>query len=187
MLGFCLWSLALGWFVATLPREALPATQSAEAIVILTGGSGRVEHGLRMLAAGAAPLAYISGVGANATEDDLLNTHATGETRDRIYERGGEIVLDHVARSTVSNADQATSFLKARGIQTVRLVTADYHMRRSLYEFRTAMPELTVLSDPVFPENFEREYWWEHENSRRLVFSEFYKYYAVLIRDWIRP
>jgi hypothetical protein len=60
-------------------------------------------------------------------------------------------------------------------------------MKRSLREFRTANPDLKIYADPVFPEGFKRNEWWEHENTRRLVFSEFYKYWAVLLRDTVRP
>lgn len=182
-----LWAASLAWFVMTMPREPVPADNKAEALVVLTGGSGRVEHGLNMLAAGAAPVLFISGVGEQVTEEEILTAHADAATRERIYEAGGEVVLDHVARSTVSNADQTAEFLRARSIKVIRLITADYHMRRSLREFRTAMPDIEIVPDPVFPEGFRRSEWWQHENTRRLVFSEFYKYLAVLLRNTLSP
>jgi uncharacterized SAM-binding protein YcdF (DUF218 family) len=187
MFGILLWASLLAWFVMTMPRDAVPVDHKAEALVVLTGGSGRVEHGLSMLAAGAAPVLFISGVGEQVTEEEILTAHADAATRERIYESGGEVVLDHIARSTVSNADQTAEFLRARNIKTIRLITADYHMRRSLREFRGAMPNLEVVPDPVFPEGFRRNEWWQHENTRRLVFSEFYKYLAVLVRDALKP
>ncbi len=187
MLFALFWAGALAWFVGTMPRAPLPTEVKAEAIVVLTGGSGRVEHGLQMLAEGAAPVLFISGVGAQVKEEELMSEHATAAVREKIYEQNGEIVLDHVARSTVSNADQTTAFLRKRGFHRVRLITADYHMRRSIYEFRTAMPELEIIPDPVFPKQFQREQWWAEANTRHLVFSEFYKYLAVLMRDHVRP
>lgn len=182
-----LWASAVLWFVITMPTEPLPSTTKTEAIVVLTGGKGRVEHGLTMLAEGAAPVLFISGVGEHVTEATILDAHATQETREKIYETNGEIVLDHIARSTVSNADQTAVFIRERGIKTIRLVTASYHMRRSMYEFRGANPGLKIVADPVFPEGFRRDVWWEHENTRRLIFSEFNKYIAILLRDLVRP
>lgn len=186
-LAAILWASALIWFVHAMPSQPLPPDHKAEALVVLTGGQGRVEHGFAMLADGAAPVLLISGVGEHVTEEEILNEHATDEIRNGIYEHGGEIVLDHIARSTVSNADQSAAFIRARNIHSIRLVTASYHMKRSIHEFRTASPDVEILPDPVFPEGFRRDQWWEHENTRRLVFSEFYKYFAVLLRDIMRP
>ncbi len=181
------WSVALVWFLHSMPTEQLPATRKAEALVVLTGGTGRVEHGFAMLAEGAAPLLFISGVGERVSEAQMLAEHASLPIRKRITEIAPEIVLDHVARSTVSNADQSVAFLAKRNIHRIRLITANYHMKRSLHEFRAANPDLEIIPDPVYPEGFERDTWWMHENTRRLVFSEFYKYFAVLLRDTLRP
>lgn len=186
MLAAILWSGALAWFVNVMPSASLPASRTTEALVVLTGGKARVEHGLEMLAAGAAPVLFISGVGEHVTEEQLLSEHADAKLREKIYANDREIVLDHVAHSTVSNADQAAEFLRERNIKSIRLITASYHMRRSLREFHTAIPEVSIVPDPVFPEGFRRDEWWKHDNTRRLVFSEFYKYWAVLVRDSLR-
>ncbi|MFZ4540651.1 MAG: YdcF family protein [Rickettsiales bacterium] len=186
MLAAILWSGALAWFVNTMPEQNIAAAAKTEALVVLTGGADRVEHGFEMLAKGAAPVLFISGVGAHATEEEMLSTHASAETRESIYQHNGEIVLDHVARSTVSNADQAAEFIKKRNIKSIRLITASYHMKRSMQEFHTAIPGIEIVADPVFPSGFRRDEWWAHENTRRLVFSEFYKYFLVLLRDSVK-
>lgn len=187
MLTAFIWSSALVWFLHRMPTQSAPASATTDAIVVLTGGQGRVERGLDMLAQGAAPVLLISGVGQHVTIDIILNEHTSHELRSGIESRGGEIVLDHVARSTVSNADQSAAFIQTRRIRSIRLITASYHMLRSMHEFRAANPELAMIADPVFPEEFRRDEWWEHDNTRRLVFSEFYKYSAVMLRDALRP
>lgn len=143
--------------------------------------------GLEMLAQGAAPLLYITGVGEHVTTEQMLEEHASPVAKGILYHADVDIELDHVARSTVSNADQSAAFLRKRGIKSIRLITANYHMKRSMHEFKTAIPEITILADAVFPEDFKRDEWWLHPNTRRLVFSEFYKYGAVLLRDWLKP
>jgi uncharacterized SAM-binding protein YcdF (DUF218 family) len=181
------WAVALAWFLASMPNTGLDASQKADAIIVLTGGADRVEHGFEMLAEGAAPVLFISGVGEHVTKNQMLAEHASAEIRSKIAANEGEIMLDHIARSTVSNANESAEFIRERGIKTIRLVTASYHMLRSIAEFKSASPGLTIYADPVFPENFRRDNWWQHENTRRLVFSEFYKYWAVVLRDVLRP
>lgn len=187
MFATLLWVGGLTWFVMKLPKAPLPSDIKAEALVVLTGGSGRVEHGLSMLADKVAPVLFVSGVAPKVTQEQLLREHSSATVRERINTAGGEIILDRVSRSTLSNADQTAAFLRKRDIKRIRLITADYHMQRSLHEFRIAMPELEILPDPVFPEKFRRESWWQDANTRHLMFSEFYKYAAILVRDRVRP
>ena len=180
-----LWATALTLFVRHMPTEPLPASVNAEAIIVLTGGNGRVERGLAMLAEGAAPVLFVSGVGEKTTTRELLAEHASPAIRKRIAETHAELVLGHYARTTVGNASEVAEFLKPRDLHRIRLVTATYHMARATHEFMQSDPSLTILPDPVLPEGFERHRWWEHANARRLVFSEFYKSLAVTLRDAI--
>lgn len=182
-----LWIGGLAWFISKLPKEPLSDEVKVEALVVLTGGKGRIEHGLAMLADNVAPVLFISGVESRVTEEKILHDNTTTTVREHIRDTGGEIVIDRIAHSTVSNADQTAAFLRKRNIHRIRLITADYHMLRSVHEFHAAMPELEIIQDPVFPEGFQRENWWKDMNTRHLMLSEFYKYIAVIARDLIRP
>lgn len=187
MLGAIAWSAALAWFVMTIPGVSAPVTQKAQALVVLTGGMDRIGHALDMLAQKEAPILYISGVDGRVTEEQILNENTDAKLRERVYESGGEIVIDRVARSTVSNAEETAAFLKKRNITTIRLITANYHMRRALHEFHKAMPDVTVIPEPVAPREFHQDSWWADDIARRVIFGEFYKYGAVLLRDWLKP
>ncbi len=171
---------AFVWFVQTIPAHATQTTIETDAIIVLTGGNGRVERGLAALAAGDAPVLFVSGVGKHVTRSQLLAAHATRAVRAKIAEEDGEIILDYIASTTRSNADQTTEFVKSRGIRSIRLITANYHMPRSMLEFRIQMPNVEIVPDPVFPAGFRRHDWWQDKPTRRLVFSEFGKYFAAL-------
>ncbi len=179
------WCVALVWFVQNMPSENVPPTVHTDAIIVLTGGQGRVEHGLDMLAAGAAPVLFISGVGQHVTMMQMLEAHASPQIREQILIRQPEIVFDYRAANTKTNADEGAEFVRSRNIHSIRLITANYHMARSKLEFAAAIPGVDIVADPVFPEGFRRDEWWRHDNTRRLVFSEFYKYFAVLFRGII--
>jgi uncharacterized SAM-binding protein YcdF (DUF218 family) len=177
------WSAALVWFVQAMPQHSAAASIKTDAIIVLTGGSGRVERGLAMLADQAAPVLLISGVGQHVTLHQMLAAHTNQSVRQQILTRepASEIVLDYVAATTQSNAQLASEFVQQRQVKSVRLITAHYHMPRSLLEFEAAMPTLDIIADPVFPDGFQRDQWWRHDNTRHLVFSEFYKYFAALL------
>ncbi len=130
---------------------------------------------------------FISGVDDHVTRQQLLKDYANEDLRARVAASGGEIVIDQVARSTVNNAQQTASFVKARHYGSIRLITANYHMRRALIEFRHAMPDTIIIPDPVSPKEFQRGDWWTNDIARRVIFGEFHKTMAVLLRDLLRP
>lgn len=176
------WGLGLAVFVHSLPTRSTPASVKTDAIIVLTGGNARVERGFSMLASGAAPVLLISGVGKDVTVRDMLMEHADATTRAAISERGASIVLDHVALTTQTNARESAQFVRERQFKSIRLITAHYHMPRSMAEMQAALPEVEIVADPVFPAGFRRDQWWRHKTSRDLVLSEFHKSLAVLFR-----
>ena len=178
-----LWLCGFILFVETLPVKRAPERARTDAIIVLTGGQGRVEQGLQALAEGKAPVLFISGVGHKVTLQEMISSHSSRDVQARIAQRRAHVVLDYVAVTTQSNASEAASFVAKNHIRTARLVTAYYHMPRSLAEFRAAMPGVTLLPDPVLPPNYERDGWWRDEPARRLMVSEFNKFIAARLRS----
>lgn len=176
------WVLGLAVFVHSLPTEPTPASVKTDAIIVLTGGNARVERGFAMLAEGAAPVLLISGVGKHVTVQEMLMEHASAATREAIRDRGASIVLDHVALTTQTNARESAQFVRERHFKSIRLITAHYHMPRSMAEMQAALPDVEIVADPVFPAGFRRDQWWRHKTSRDLILSEFHKSLAVLFR-----
>ena len=174
-----IWAIGLAWFVLTTPNESLPARLRSDAIVVLTGGKGRVEHGFRMLAENAAPLMFVSGVGKNVTLQEMVQAHTKPATRQKIYAANHAIILGHAASSTQTNAEEVAAFIRLRPLQSIRLVTSHYHMKRSLLEFRRTLPALEIHADPVISPEFLEEEWWRNPAARRLVLSEYHKYLAA--------
>lgn len=179
------WFLGLALFVHSMPTQQTPASVKTDAIIVLTGGSARVERGFEMLAAGAAPVLMISGVGKDVTLHEMLTAHADLATRNAIDARGAAIVLDHVASTTQTNAREVAQFVHERTLRSLRIITAHYHMSRSIAELKAALPNVEMVPDAVFPTGFQRDQWWRHATSRTLVLSEFHKYLAVQFRPWM--
>jgi len=86
-----------------------------------------------------------------------------------------EIVLGHVANSTIGNAEETGDWMRAEGLHSLRLVTANYHMPRSLLEFRHAMPDIAIVPNPVFPAD-SPDSWRDWPEVARAVALEYEKY-----------
>ena len=67
-----IWAGGLFLFVERLPKSVEDATTVTEAIVVLTGGSGRVRAGLDLLLAGRAERMFVSGVYRGVDVDSLF-------------------------------------------------------------------------------------------------------------------
>lgn len=180
--------LIFGWltnlenFMHRIPITASVNDESTDAIIVLTGGALRVERGFTLFGRDKAHTLFISGVGKDTTLKDLLAKYGNPEVREKVANGSAHIVLDYRSADTQTNAQEAAHFIREHGFSSVRLVTASYHMPRSLIEFQSVVPDVHIIPDPVFPESFQRDGWWEDTSSRDLVMSEFHKYMAVWIR-----
>lgn len=179
--GLLLWAAAFAVFFGTMMLPAADPDEKTDVLIVLTGGNARVERGLTLLAEGAAPVLFISGVGHNVTMAEMLAAHTKPEKKNAILKSEAEIVFDYAASSTQTNAREAAAFVKKRRYRSVRLITGHYHMPRSLVEFRAALPGVKIIREPVVPETFNGN-WWRDASARTLIFAEFHKYLAASAR-----
>lgn len=181
-----LWVAAWISFLHEVPKSPVADHEATDAIVVLTGGALRVEHGFTRLSEDSAQWLLISGVGGDTNLDKLFDTHTTPEIRAAIDAKKPRIILDHMARTTRTNASETSLFARAHGIRSIRLITANYHMPRSMLEMKYAMPNVKLVPDPVFPKGFTEYSWWHHGSSRNLLLSEFHKVWAVRLHHLLR-
>ena len=93
-------------------------------------------------------------------------------------------MLGHRAIDTLGNAGETAGWMRQQGFHSLRLVTAWYHMRRSLLEFARAMPEIEIVPHPVFPDAVAHEHWWARRETAALLVTEYGKYLASLARPF---
>ncbi len=176
LLLIAFWALGLRSFAASIPNA--PATDSGrtDAIVVLTGGSGRLDEGLGLLLADRADMLFVSGVYDGLDVRYLLQT---------VLEGGGAIehrVEIGNATSTIGNAEETAVWMREKGYGSLRLVTAAYHMPRSLLEFGFALPDTDIVPHPVFPEHVKSD-WWRWPGSAALVIKEYTKFLLAWVRQ----
>ena len=171
------WGLGLAWFVGELPATAPSEPAGTEAVVVLTGGSRRIAAGLELLARGEARKLLISGV-----HPDVMKTEIASANPRALDLSDCCVILDYLATDTIGNAQETARWMKQEGFSSLTVVTASYHMPRSLAEFRRAMPDVRLVAYPVFPEGFKRDEWWRWPGSAALVILEYHKYTLAKIR-----
>ena len=173
----CLWLGGLLWFAHTIPAAVVDSDSETDAIVVLTGGSLRVESGLALLAAAKAKKLFVSGVYHGVDVGELLRV--SRQSPDSV---ACCIALGHEAESTFGNALETAAWMHAQGFRSLRLVTASYHMPRSLLEFSRALPDVAIVPHPVFPELMRDTRWWLRPAALALVIGEYDKYLVALAR-----
>jgi uncharacterized SAM-binding protein YcdF (DUF218 family) len=184
VVGFCvLWLVGLIWFANPPPAESRAAP--TDAIVVLTGGSFRIQSGIELLREGKGRKLFVSGVNQQVAVDDLLRVSRFAPDWASCC-----VVLGHEADNTRGNADETARWMRSQGFRSLRLVTSWYHMPRSLLEFQRAMPDVEILAHPVFPERAKQEHWWAWRDTAVLLMIEYVKYLRALLRpalDWMQP
>ena len=177
-----LWLAGFFGFVRQVPTAPGDGDSTTDAIVVLTGGSLRVESGLQLLAAGKAKKLFVSGVYHSVDVGDLLRQSRQAPERVQCC-----VVLGHEAETTHGNALETAAFMREQNYHSLRLVTANYHMPRSLLEFRAAMPDIAIVPYPVFPELVRDGRWWTRPASIVLMLGEYTKYLVASARLAVTP
>jgi uncharacterized SAM-binding protein YcdF (DUF218 family) len=171
-----LWLGGLVWYAEDIPRAVADAATKTDAVIVLTGGSGRRDVGFQLLAEGRAKKLFISGVAREVNAEELMRLYGHG----RADEFRCCVVLGHNAGDTAGNARETAQWMAEEGFSSLRLVTASYHMRRSLLEFRHAMPQVAMIPHPVFPEGFRAGDWWRWPGTLNLLISEYTKFLGAV-------
>ena len=185
LLALFVWLGGLIYFASRIPDDVADPESPTDAIVVLTGGSDRLQEALRLLAAGKAKQLLISGVNRETSLSDILRSAQVAPQSIPPLLAVCCISVGYEADNTAGNAREAADWMAERNLHSLRLVTADYHMPRSLLEFARAMPAVTIVPHPVFPEEVKREEWWLWPGTATLLVSEYHKYVLALARNWL--
>lgn len=169
-----IWVFGLVSFVQLIERQPQIDQRRTDAIVVLTGGSERMSTGLALLTDSMAEKMFVSGVYKGVDVAELLRL-----SRQDPAEVECCIDLGYEADDTRGNAVETAVWMRAEGFTSLRLVTANYHMPRSLLQFRRIMPDVDVVAHPVAPTSVRLDEWWRWPGTFSLLVSEYHKYWAT--------
>lgn len=167
-------------FVDAIPTDMADRDSVTDAIVVLTGGSLRVATGFRLLHDGKAAKLFVSGVHRTVEPHQLLA--AIPQSDQLAAKLECCVTLGYAADDTIGNAVETAGWAVATGVKSFRLVTASYHMQRSLLEFHRIMPRARIVPHPVFPPHFQLDRWWRHPGTAGLILAEYNKILVARLR-----
>lgn len=169
------WTVGLFRFAAAIPDRVADPDTRTDAIVVLTGGTHRLATGVDLLTLDKAEKMFVSGVYQGVDVRRLLAVfrHNPKELEERIAIGN--------AVNTAENASETAEWMRRQKFASLRLVTGAYHMPRSLLEFRHAMPAVTIVPHPVFPEHVKAD-WWAWPGTLSLIVGEYNKFLFAWLR-----
>ncbi|MBA3863579.1 MAG: hypothetical protein C0517_06520 [Erythrobacter sp.] len=142
-LVFLVWVIGFLWFVVTLPGEASDVT--TDAVIVPTGGAGRIARGLEVLDQGLAAKMLVSGVDPEVRPGEFAAEFGVAPEQMECC-----ITLGFAAVDTRSNAAETAKWVAQNEVTSIRLVTTDWHMRRAAGEVERTLPgHVTVIRDAV--------------------------------------
>lgn len=175
------WVAGFAAFTSHIAAMRDKGGRQADVIIVLTGGAGRIAHGLDLLARHQGAEVFITGVNTKVTMNDIMNLWQ-GNDPDLVT---CCVTLGHQAHNTRQNATEARKWITGvQGIRSARLVTSNYHMPRAMLEFRQALPGVKLIPSPVSygngPDHDKRNFWL-------LSFAEYNKTLLTWLRVALTP
>ena len=141
----------------------------------------RMEEGLALLERGLGKKLFVSGVHRGVDVKQLIDrSRRSPDLIDCC------IVLGYAADHTAGNAAETAYWMKSEGYRSLRLVTASYHMPRSLAEFRSEMPDIRIVPHPVFPEHVKLNDWWRWPGTAALIVTEYSKFLVAASMHYLK-
>ena len=145
-LAVLLWVLGFALFAFTLPRPAGDAM--TDAIVVPTGGQGRIGRGIELLERHRAQRMLITGVDRQVPPRELARVQQISPALLACC-----IDLGREAIDTRSNGEETATWIARHRYGSVRLVTTDWHMPRAKFELEHALGEnVAIVPDAVVSE-----------------------------------
>lgn len=155
------WLTGFVWFAIALPHPQ--EGERSDAVVVLTGGGGRIGRGLETLDKGWARRLLVSGVDREVKPGEFQAEYKVSPALMACC-----VTLGFQSVDTRSNARETARWIADNRFRSVRLVTTDWHMRRAAMELEAQLPDHVQLIRDAVPS----------QPSFRTLFLEYHKLLA---------
>ena len=170
-------------FTNKVTSYSQPAKVEAnQAMVVLTGGSARIIKAFQLMEMKKAERLLISGVHHDVSLSAIMKNNLIQSSSVECC-----VDLDSVAKNTAGNAVETKKWMDTKGYKSLILVTSNYHMPRSMLEFRREMPGIKLFPYPVNLGALDNAGWWKNPETLRFMISEYLQFVGSWSRDYISP
>lgn len=171
---FLVFILGFGAFLYKIytikPLEKKALEKNITTAVVFTGGVGRIGTALKLLKDNHVAEVFISGVRKNLGPKEMVLLHKN----KKLSNQAECLYIGYDAKSTLENVEETKKWLKKRKIKSLYLVTSYYHMPRSCWLMKAALPSVEMIPVPVWPEKPKKLDRWV--GRIKVVFLEYIKY-----------
>ncbi|AIQ70686.1 YdcF family protein [Paenibacillus graminis] len=163
--------LTLCFFGAGRFLQFNQSPKKADAIIVLSGGTGRIEDAVELYKSGYAPYLLLSNSKeiTSASGDMLQTALALGIPDDAI-------LTEDAALSTYQNAKLTLPIMKQHGFTSAIVISSDFHMRRVKLLFDHVYNHSGIKLTYVGSDSgYNAKRWWGDKYSRETTFNEYTK------------
>jgi uncharacterized SAM-binding protein YcdF (DUF218 family) len=158
------WLIGLFIFIISMQSEKYD-NQKADVLLILTGGSERLNEGFKIFKSTDAKRIIISGVGEGVKKSDFSKYFSSYSVDPKL------VILGKTALDTVGNALEANIFMQTNDYKKMLVVTSIYHLPRTKIVFALENPDIDVSYHCVISNNYLSRSW----NNIDIIISEYNK------------
>jgi uncharacterized SAM-binding protein YcdF (DUF218 family) len=173
-----LFAAGLVAFALTIPRASeRPASLDVDAVVVLTGGSNRVEDALRLFDAGVGRRLLVSGANPRTTQAEVIALLGPPSQRLRCC-----VDMGRAAEDTIGNAEETRDWADRHGFRSLAVVTSGYHVPRAMAEMRHLLPRVRLVAYPVASAHLASEDPFADPATFQVVAAEYVKHVVGVLR-----
>ena len=160
------------YFLKIIKHDNFIIGQNIDGIAVLTGGKGRIDLGLNLLAEGMYNKLIISGVDKKVSKSSILPN--SFQEDDRIY-------VDRESESTFDNAKIIADWAKKNKLYSINVITSYYHIPRSMLLLNKFSHNIKYFAFPVKREEKKHTNFLENMPFTFFLMEEYIKYLLSLI------
>lgn len=159
LLTFVLWLIGFNQFKRYVNKlEEMDDLRKVQANVVLTGDNARIRRAFELLKDETAQKLFVSGVGTGVLVKEIASQVNFNIFLITDYEN--RIILGRSARNTIQNGTEVAAWIKANNIKSIRLITSNYHMPRSLLEIKSNIKDVEIIPHTVGVNDVKKEYFY---------------------------
>lgn len=143
----------------------------ADAIVVVSGDTDRIQHAIDLYKQGYAPKMILSGAQKEGPTSNAFAMHLEA-SRSGVPDEA--VILEEKATNTFENAVLTKEIVQAQGFRNLILVSSPYHQRRVYETFRSVYKGsgVTFQNNPSPYSKWKADSWWESYYTKVLTVEE---------------